>query len=160
VARLGAVVARRLAAQGVIGRLAVDFAAVRVGSRWDLYALEINLRKGGTTHPFATAALLTGGRYDHRRTTFAAADGTAKHYVATDNLVDPAWQVLDAGAIRRAVGDAGLGFDQERRVGVVPHMMSCVSVDGRFGLTAIGDSLSEAQQLYDAVRPAVDAVVP
>ena len=159
VAELSVAVARRFAAEGVIGRLAVDFAAVRRGGGWDLYALEVNLRKGGTTHPFATARLLTSGRYDTRTTTFAGPDGRPKYYVATDNLLDPAWQSLDPAAIRRAILDAGIGFDLERRVGVVPHMLSCVPIDGRFGLTAIGDAPAQAQALYDAVRPAVDALV-
>ena len=159
VARLAAVVGERLASQGVVGRLAVDFAAVRGRRGWELFALEVNLRKGGTTHPFATARLLTGGRYDPATATFAGPDGTAKYYVATDNLLDPAWQVLDPAAIRRAILDAGLGFDLERRVGVVPHMLSCVPIDGRFGLTAIGDSLDEAQDLHDAVRPTVDKLL-
>ena len=31
---------------------------------WTSYAIEINLRKGGTTHPFLTLQFLTDGRYD------------------------------------------------------------------------------------------------
>ncbi len=62
-------------------------------------------------------------------------------------------------AIRLAILDAGLGFDLERRIGVVPHMLSCVPIDGRFGLTAIGDSLDEAQDLHDSVRPTVDKLL-
>lgn len=42
-------IGRRLAREGVIGRAAVDFAAVRHGDGWRPYALEINLRCGGTT---------------------------------------------------------------------------------------------------------------
>ena len=31
---------------------------------WTSYAIELNLRKGGTTHPFLTLQFLTDGRYD------------------------------------------------------------------------------------------------
>ena len=42
-------VGERLAEEGVIGRFAVDFVAVRAEGAWDPYAIELNLRKGGTT---------------------------------------------------------------------------------------------------------------
>ena len=159
VARLAAVVGGRLASQGVIGRLAVDFAAVHRAGGWELSALEINLRKGGTTHPFSTARSLTGGHYDPDTATFTCADGHPKHYVATDNLRDPAWRALDPVAVRRSIVEAGLGFDLARRAGVVPHMLSGIPIDGRFGLTAIADSAEQAQVLHDAVRPTVDALL-
>ena len=157
-AELAGVVGRRLADEGVLGRVAVDFTAVRVADGWSLAAIEINLRKGGTTHPFATMRLLTGGRYDPATATFTAGDGQARYYVATDNLLDPAWQQLKPEAVRQAISDAGLGFDLDRKTGVVPHMLSCLPIDGRFGLTAIGSSPAHADELYEAVRPAVDAL--
>jgi hypothetical protein len=49
-------------------------------------------------------------------------------------------------------------FDRARGTGVVLHMLSCLAIDGRFGLTAIGDSPEEAADLDEATRAAVDAV--
>ena len=46
------VIGRRLAQLGVLGRFAVDFVVVQEKVRWTSYAIELNLRKGGTTHPF------------------------------------------------------------------------------------------------------------
>jgi hypothetical protein len=44
--------------EGAIGRAAIDFVAVKRGALWRPYAVEINLRCGGTTHPlFALTAL-------------------------------------------------------------------------------------------------------
>src|SRR5437016_9856251 len=45
-------VGARLAKEGGIGRFALDFVVVRSNGIWEPYAIEINLRKGGTTHPF------------------------------------------------------------------------------------------------------------
>nr|MBA3374826.1 hypothetical protein [Actinomycetota bacterium] len=53
-------VGRRLAREGAIGRASVDFAAVNEGG-WRSYALEINLRCGGTTHPLFALTALTDG---------------------------------------------------------------------------------------------------
>ena len=45
-------VARVLAGKGVLGRFGVDFISVKDAGSWRHLAIEINLRKGGTTHPF------------------------------------------------------------------------------------------------------------
>jgi hypothetical protein len=42
----------------------------------------------------------------------------------------------------------GLHFDQGRQVGVVFHMMSCLTEHGRVGLTAVGDSPEQADELF------------
>jgi hypothetical protein len=64
ITREAAKVGRRLAKEGVIGRFALDFVVVRSDGKWHPYAIEINLRKGGTTHPFLTLQFLTDGKYD------------------------------------------------------------------------------------------------
>ena len=53
-----------LARQGAVGRFALDFAAVRSGGAWTVSGPEINLRKGGTTHPYACLRNLAPRRYD------------------------------------------------------------------------------------------------
>ncbi len=50
----------------------------------------------------------------------------------------------------RAVSDAGFQFDPTSKAGVVLHMLSCLAIDGRFGLTAVGRSAVEAGELYAA----------
>src|SRR5262249_13319052 len=56
----GRAVGRVLASRGVVSRFGVDFYAGRRegSSEWDVYALEINLRIGGTTHPFLALQFL------------------------------------------------------------------------------------------------------
>jgi hypothetical protein len=45
-------IAEELQAEGVLGRFSINFISVREPVGWKHYAIEINLRKGGTTHPF------------------------------------------------------------------------------------------------------------
>jgi hypothetical protein len=157
--RLGAfgrAVGEALAARGAVGRFSVDFVAVRSGGgRWDLYALEINLRKGGTTHPFAALQALTSGRYDVRAGTWLCADGSRRFYEATDNLVDPEWLGRSPGEVIGTVAAAGLQFDRRTGVGVVLHMLSGLAVDGRLGLTAIGRTRAQATRLCAATVSAL-----
>lgn len=150
-----AAVGRRLSERGARGRVAVDFVAVGDDAGWRVYAIEINLRKGGTTHPYAVLRNVAPGRYDAESGLWVADDGSNRAYSATDNLVDPSWTGFQPADVIRAVADAGLAFDRGAGVGVVLHMLSGLAIDGRFGLTAIGRDAAEAESLHLATREAV-----
>jgi hypothetical protein len=155
IAELASPVGRRLAREGVRGRFSVDFVGVCREGRWDMYAIEINLRKGGTTHPFDTTRFLTGGTYDPGSGSYRALDGDLRYYLATDNLVDPDWRRLDPARVLQAIRDAECGFASAEGVGVVPHLLTGLPVDGRFGLTAIGRSRDEAARHYARIEEVV-----
>jgi hypothetical protein len=142
-------IGRRLAREGVLGRFAVDFVVVRdTSGSWTPYAIELNLRKGGTTHPFLTLQFLTDGRYDPATALFVTTDGREKHLVATDHLEDPLLCGLRYDDLFDIVARHGLHFDQARQSGVVFHMISCLSEHGRVGLTAVGDTPAQAEATY------------
>jgi hypothetical protein len=149
-------VGEALAREGALGRFALDFAAVKNGGAWRIVALEINLRKGGTTHPYACLRNLVPGRYDAEAGVWRADAGGTRAYAATDNVVDPAWTGLAPAEIIRRVREAGLQFDPSRGTGVVLLMLSGLAIDGRFAAVAIGRDEDEAQRLKDAVPRAVE----
>jgi PGM1 C-terminal domain len=150
------VIGRYLAKLGVLGRFAVDFVVVQDESgAWTPYAIELNLRKGGTTHPFLTLQFLTDGTYDGERGVFLTPSGTPKYLVATDHFEDERLKVLTVTELFDAVVRHGLHFDQARRTGVVFHMISCLTECGRVGLTAVGDNPEEAQRIYEEAQSAL-----
>lgn len=156
-ARHGRAIGKLLAHRGVVGRFSVDFAAAQGHTgRWQLYALEVNLRKGGTTHPHVVLSHLVPGHYDADAGRWRAADGTPRWYWSTDNLVSESWLGLTPDAVIRAVAAAGLRFDGRTGTGVVLHMLSCLAIDGRFGLTAIGQTPEQAADFYERTSAAVD----
>ena len=149
-----ATIGQRLAREGALGRFAVDFVVVRSPSgEWTSYAIELNLRKGGTTHPFLTLQFLTDGRYVPETALFLTPRGHEKHLVATDHLESDTLRGLAPADLFDIVARHGLHFDQSRQVGVVFHMISCLTEHGRVGLTAVGDTPAEADRRYrDAER--------
>ena len=146
-------IGERLAAEGVLGRFAVDFLVVRdAAGDWAPFAIEINLRKGGTTHPFLTLQFLTDGRYDAGSGRFLTPEGAEKHLVATDHLEAEELRALSVGDLFDVVARHGLHFDQSRQAGIVFHMISSITEHGRVGMTAVGDTPEQAMELYERAR--------
>jgi hypothetical protein len=146
-------IGERLAEQGVMGRFAIDFVVTRDHTgQWHPFAIELNLRKGGTTHPYETLANLTGGTYDRDTATFTTRRGQQKHYVATDHLEGPQLRSLGRDGVLSFVRHGGLGSDRMRHHGVVFHMLSSLDELGRVGYTAIADSADEADALSRNVQ--------
>jgi hypothetical protein len=157
ISREAAKVGERLAREGVIGRFALDFVVVRdEGGEWHPYAIEINLRKGGTTHPFLTLQFLTDGRYDAERAVFTAPSGRPKSFVASDHVESPLYKAFTPDDLIDLVLRNRLHFDQSRQTGVVFHMISAMAEAGRLGLTAVGDSAEEASALYERTLAVLD----
>ena len=147
----------RLAKEGVLGRFAIDFVVVRSDKEmWQPYAIEVNLRKGGTTHPFLTLQFLTDGTYDPDKAVFLTPGGCEKHFVATDHVESPAYRVFSPDDLFDIAVRHGLHFDQTRETGVVFHMLASLAENGRIGLVAIGDSAAEADALYRRTQSVLD----
>jgi hypothetical protein len=155
----GVKIGRRLAGEGVIGRCAVDFIAAPRRGGWQLYALEINLRCGGTTHPFITLQTLTDGRYDPLAAEYRTANGDLKHYVATDHLAGERYDTLTPDDLLDVAERRTLGWDGDAEAGVALHMVSALAAAGWVGVTAIGDTLDHARTLYAGVSAAIDEEV-
>ena len=150
-------VGRRLAKEGVLGRFALDFVTVRnERDEWEVYAIEINLRKGGTTHPFLTLQFLTDGTYDADTGIFTTARGERKHLVAGDHLHDARYRAFTHQDLFDIVARHGLHFDQARQKGIVFHMINGIGEQGTLGLTAIGDTPAEADALYKKMSAILD----
>lgn len=145
--------AQRLADMGVIGRFAIDFIVSRAaGGDWQPFALEVNLRMGGTTHPYQALAALTGGRYNPQSASFTTPRGHRRHYLASDHLEIPRLPMLGhAGVIARSRQE-NLRFDLKQGRGTVFHMLNSIEPLATVGVTAIADSPECADALYEHVR--------
>ena len=144
-----------LAREGVFGSFGIDFIVVPRGHDLDVYLAEINLRNGGTTHPFVMARLVTHGHYEFSSGELVA-DGRAKFYVATDNLKSGAYLgMMPADAIGALEG-AGLAYDQSTRTGATLHLLGALREYGKVGALCIANSYEAADELYENVVTALE----
>jgi hypothetical protein len=141
--------AEALRDQGVLGRFGVDFLSVLEPGGWRHYGIEINLRKGGTTHPFQMLQFLTDGRYDPETGEFLSRDGRACCYEATDNLEAPALRGLTPDDLIDIAVVHGLHFHGATQEGVAFHLLGPLSEFGKLGMMAVAGSPSRASELFE-----------
>ena len=156
--KMGRCVGEILAKRGALERYSVDFIAVQTASQqWELNAIEINLRKGGTTHPFMALQLLTNGSYNLNDGQFYTRQGQPKYYRASDNLQKEQYKGLLPNDLMDIIMVEQLHFNSIAGTGAAFHLMGCLSEYGKLGLTCIGNTPEEAEQIYEQVVTALDS---
>lgn len=149
---LGRKVGEVLAAKGVMGSFGVDFLVVpHPGEDHSIYLSEINLRMGGTTHPFLMAKHVTGGTYDVS-TGHLLVDGEPRFYVSTDNLKSERYVGIAPEDLITALDRSGLAFDKRTGTGVTLHLLGALKRFGKVGAVCIGSTRDEAEHLHDLVE--------
>jgi PGM1 C-terminal domain/ATP-grasp domain len=151
VGRLGAVVAEGLKKQGVIGRFGIDFMSTKTGNEFKHYAIEINLRKGGTTHPYLMLQFLTQGDYDPEKGEYFMPDGKKRYYFATDNLQRDCYKGLTPHDLIDIAMMNDLHYSNAQEEGVMFHLISALSQFGKVGLVCIGRTPERAVEYYNKV---------
>jgi hypothetical protein len=143
-------IGRVLAAHGVVSRFGVDFLVHRnhPTEDWRLSALEINLRMGGTTHPYLALQFLTGGSLDPATGLFLSPSGHAKYYKATDNLYSEQYHGLLPEDLVDILTVNKLHYSHGSESGVLFHLIGALSEFGKLGLTAIANSPVQVDELY------------
>ena len=147
--RVGAALAQR----GVLGRFSVDFLHTHVAGTPRLFAIEINLRKGGTTLPYQMLQFLTAGSYDASDGVFHTPFGHPRCYVATDNLQSSAYRSLLPDDLIDILVQHRLHFDDTTQSGVVFNLIGAISEVGKLGLVSVAETIELAQAQYErAIR--------
>jgi hypothetical protein len=145
-------VAAVLVERGVIGMFGIDFLMLpRPDGPAGIALCEINLRMGGTTHPYWMARLATGAEWDPASGQLVLPDGP-RCYTATDNLKSPSLIGAEPAAVIRAVADRGLALDQRTGTGVALHLLGALRDHGKMGMTCVARTPEDADALDAEVR--------
>ncbi|MBS1730918.1 MAG: carboxylate-amine ligase [Bacteroidetes bacterium] len=145
---IGKKISEYLKQAGVLGRFAIDFISIKKGDQWIHYAIEINVRKGGTTHPYLMLQFLTNGHYDADKGKYFTANGQTRYYVCSDNFQSPVYQGLTPYDLIDIATCSELIYNGTSQEGVMFHMISALSQYGKMGLVCIGSSLDRAKEFY------------
>jgi hypothetical protein len=132
----------------ILGRFGIDFISVLENGVWSHYAIEINLHKGGKTHPYLMLQLLTNGRYYYKKGSYEMPNGQTRCYLATDNLISDKLKTLTPPDLIDIAICNGLHFDGTTQEGVMFHLIGAISQHGKLGLLCVASTQARAQELY------------
>lgn len=152
----GFAVASALRDQGVLGRFGVDFVSVPTDNGWKHYAIEINLRKGGTTLPYLMLEFLTDGEYDRDTGKFHTPTGDVRTYYATDNLEKDGYRGMTPGELIDTTVFEGLHYHATSQQGLVFHLLGAVTDHGKIGMVSIGPDHVAARSQYQVAVDTLD----
>lgn len=156
---MGIAVAAVLRDKGVIGRFSLDFVSSRdadAPSGWRHHAIEINLRKGGTTLPYQMLQFLTDGQYCPDAAEFRTPMGQVRCYRATDNLVNPDYRRLVPQDLIDLLVEHRLHFDQTTQKGIVFNLIGALSQYGKLGMVCIAETPDEAEAMFQEAKSLLD----
>lgn len=148
IGKMGMKVAEALHNKGVLGRFAIDFISVKEKKGWTHYPIEINLRKGGTTHPYISLQFLTDGNYNAGDGFFYTANGQVRYYFCSDNLRSEQFHGLTPHDLIDIAMLHGLHYDGTLQEGVLFHLIGALSQFGKLGVVCIGSSAERAKDFY------------
>jgi hypothetical protein len=146
----GKKIAQTLVDKGVLGRFAIDFISVKQeDDSWKHYAIEINLRKGGTTHPFLMLQFLTDGKYYADTGEYLTASGNKRFYFASDNVCSEKYKGLTPHDLIDIAIFQDLMYNGAAQEGVMFHLVGALSEHGKLGLVCVGSTAERAKEYYD-----------
>ncbi len=154
---MGKKVAETLRDKGVLGRFAVDFISVKVDDGWQHYPIEINLRKGGTTHPFLMLQFLTDGSYNADEGMYYTSKGhLVRFYFCSDNLRSDRYKGLSPHDLIEIAMLHDLHYDGTSQEGIMFHLIGALSQYGKLGVVCIGSTPEKARELYAKIVEVLD----
>ena len=140
----------------VVGQIGIDFLCVRTQDRWINYGIEVNIRKGGATHPFFMLQFLTDGNYDNETATYRTSAGEPRCYYASDNLENSSYRGLTPDDLIDIAVENDIHFHGATQQGVVFHLIGALSEFGKLGVVCIADTPERALDSYRSTTEILD----
>jgi hypothetical protein len=149
IGRMGKKISDALMDKGVLGRFAIDFISVKENNKWKHYPIEINLRKGGTTHPFLMLQFLTDGAYDPEEGVYYTSKGhLIRYYFSSDNLKSEKYIGLTPHDLIDIAMMNDIHYDGTSQEGVMFHLIGALSQYGKLGVVCVGSTPEKAREFY------------
>lgn len=148
------VIARQCSAEGWRGIVSIDFLVTSPsgkGSDQVLWAIEINARKGATTHPYFWAKTLTEAKCDLERGLLTV-DGREVVYQASEYVASPLLAGMTGASVLQTITDAGLSYHADTKEGVIVHMLSCAQIHLKIGVTSIAACHESAERYIREIQ--------
>jgi hypothetical protein len=150
-------VGKQLQKNGVLGPYSVDFLVTKNNNQHNIYAIEINIRQGGTTHPLQTSKMLTQSYYNEDKGILISKITNKKiQYLSTDNILNKKLINKDPKVLIELIKKDGLLFDPRTNKGSVFHLFGAMAEFGKLGYITIGENTKDIQRDFCRVRAIIN----
>ena len=141
----------------MIGRFATDFVSIPdENGGFQHYAIEVNLRKGGTTHPFLTLRFLTDGAYNAETGEFLSQNDQPKCYFASDTLQSEDYRGLLPEDLFDIAIYNDIHFHTASGRGTVFHLLGALSEFGKLGMVCMAITFSKQPSRHNKSKNILD----
>lgn len=150
--KMGFKVAKTLQNQGALGFVAIDMLVTDTN---DIYAIEINARKGGSNHTHYWAKLLTHATYNEEKGMLECDKGDVVYRGTEQFLKEDFLKKISISDFLSHISSKGLDYNHQTKRGVFIHLLSFLPLHGKFGCTIIGRDKADVQELEEDLKKAV-----
>ena len=145
---LGEKAGHALLKNNIYGIFSADFLVVKKDQEFSISLIELNIRKGGTTHPFWTCKLALGEtKRSESSGHLVGKDGKEYIYCSNDNYEGKAYGRCSIKEILNNSKNKNLIFSTSRGEGVIFHLLSAWEPLGKIGYTIIAQCKERLQEI-------------
>jgi hypothetical protein len=146
-----------LASKGLRGPFSVDYLTTsNIEGQKELWAIEINLRQGGTTHSFQTAKILSDSTYDEKSGNLIDKKNNKIIYRSNDNFSDVRLKGKLVDKLLKYMKKEKLIFNKKKQEGISFHLLGAMSEFGKIGFTAISTNQKDLNKLLQKFESRIE----
>lgn len=142
-------IARKLALEGVMGQISIDFIVVKSPDKpLTVYPVDLNFHRGAAISSYYLFKSLLPGVYDVKNACYRLhINNKIRVYVQRSVCIGLDGQEISLQNIARRLTQIRLGFDAIKQEGVLPFTLSATETAFKFSLLAIADTHQKADAM-------------
>jgi len=141
----------------IYGIFSIDFLVTQKNNKYEISVIEINIRKGGTTHPYWTSKLLLDACRSEESGCLIDNQGREYVYRSNDNFEKQTNNILSLDEILNGAKEENLIFNLDQKEGVIFHLLSAWRPLGKIGYTIIAKNSNRLDKIQEQIEKIFDS---
>tara|TARA_B100000925_G_scaffold289712_1_gene273221 strand:+ start:1858 stop:3381 length:1524 start_codon:yes stop_codon:yes gene_type:complete len=151
-------IGKKLKNLNVFGVTSIDYLISESNGEMKCFVIELNLRKGGTTHPFMLSNFALQNEGSFREGGLIDKNNVSYSYRSNDNFYPCKEFVSDTSDIINRAKRASILFSRKKSKGVIFHLLNGFSDSGKVGYTVIAPSKVEVENYESTLNQVLGAM--
>lgn len=157
ISEMALLIGKKLKKFKVYGVSSVDFLLSRINGKVECFVIELNIRKGGTTHPFMLSNFAIDLEGKFKKGLLLSKNNTHYVYRSNDNFYPCKITAPKVSDLMIKSKKASILFNKKVKKGVIFHLLNAYTDFGKVGYTVLAPTKSEVldyeKTLNQVLRP-------